>query len=308
MFSRGAPALCAALLTCALAAPARGSVSVPLRPGEPPLPADLVALAKEMESVRVSSERFRVRTATAAVGGHVPRAEQELFKLFAFDVSGEVALSPPAGSFSLTLFGQTLRVRVVDGTSYLFEPELARRDGGRPWLDTGQGGLSGLLGPASGLGLPASPPATPFKGLATLLTGARSVTELGAGTLDGLAITGFRATVAASALEEPQPPSKPPSILRGIFSRARRRPPPAPRVPAPPTSAQVEVFIAPTGVPVRTHISETAEGVSMSALADVFAVNFPVRVARPPRRQTITLAALSALGKPRSARGRERED
>ena len=302
MFSRGAPALCVALLACASAAPARGGV--PLRPGEPPLPGDLVSLANKMEGVQVTSERFRVRTAMSAAGSHLPPGAEELFKLLALDLSGEVALSPPSGAFAFALLGHTFRVRLVHETAYLYEPSLARGDGGRPWLDVGHAGQSEMLVSAGTLGLPASPRATPFKSLASILSGARSATELGPGTVDGAAVMGFDATVAASALEEPQTPSGPPSILTGIFSRVRRHTPapaPAPHAPAPPRSAQVEVFIAPTGLPVRTHISESSEGVSVSALGEVFAINFPLHITPPPRRQTIALAALRALSKTHAA-------
>ena len=39
----------------------------------------------------------------------------------------------------------------------------------------------------------------------------------------------------------------------------------------------------------------------MSALGEVFAINFPLHVTPPPRRQTIALAALRALSKRHAA-------
>jgi hypothetical protein len=159
-------------LACALAAPARGAATVPARPGEPPLPPDLLALTKKMEGLSVSSERFRARTALAATGAHLPRELQAFLKVFDVDLSGEATLSPPAGSFALTLLGHTLRLRVAHGHTYLYEPAIARRDGHRPWIDAGRGGLGPV--PVS-LGAPGSS-AGAFKSLASALDGARNAT------------------------------------------------------------------------------------------------------------------------------------
>ena len=306
MVPRAAPTLCATLLACALAAPAAPrAASLPRRPGEPPLPPDLIALAGKMEGLRVSSERFRLRTSVASTGARMPREEQAFLRLFDIDLSGEATLSPPAGSFALTILGHTLRIRVVHGTEYAYEPAVARTDGGRPWVDVGRRGLAGLLGGA-GADLPSSPAASTFKSLAFTLTGARSATELGPGLIDGVSITGFRAAVSASALEEPVVPAKPPGILRSIFGRAA-----APRpAPSASPSAQLEAFIAASGLPVRTRVSVSAEGISSGALLDVFAINFALRVQPPPRDRTVSLATLRRLTKRRSRprRGAERED
>jgi hypothetical protein len=259
---------------------------VPLRPGEPPLPPDMLALAQKMEGLRVTSERFRLRTALTGSGSHASREEAAFLSLFDTDISGEATLSPPAGTFTLSLLGHTIKVRIVHGTVYLYEPTLARHDGGRPWVDLGHRGLGGPLTPS----LPLSSLASTFQGLARTLEIALSATELGPGVIDGLPITGFRATVATSALEEPAVPAKPHGILEGIFGRAAAAP-----VRSAPNSAVVEVFIAPSGLPVRTHVSVSSEGVSVSAQLDVFAINFALRVQAPPRRQTIAAAALRKL-------------
>ena len=306
MVPRAAPTLCATLLACALIAPAAPrAASVPRRPGEPALPPDLVALARKMEGLRVISERFRLRTSVTSTSAHVPREEAAFLKLFDIDLSGEATLSPPAGSFALTILGHTLRMRVVHDTVYAYEPAIARSDGGRPWVDLGRRGLPGLLGGAGG-GLPSSPVASTFNSLAFMLGGARSATELGPGLIDGVSITGFRATLASSALEEPVVPAKPPSILRGIFGRAAAAQPAASASPG----ALLEAFIAPSGLPVRTRISVRSEGISSGALLDVFAINFPLRVEPPPRERTVGLATLRRLAERRSGRhaARERED
>lgn len=303
--TRAAVTLCAPLLALALTATPARAATVPLRPGEPPLPPDLAALAQKMEAVRVISERFRLRTSITASGAHLPREAEAFQKLFDTDLSGEATLSPPAGSFALTLLGHTLRLRVVHETVYVYEPRVAHRDGGRPWVDLGRGGgLDGLFGPGGG-GSPASAVASTFRALASTLRGARSVTELGHGVIDDQSITGFRATVAPAALEEPAVPAKPRSILRNIFAqRAAARSPRS--APAPP-STLLETFIAASGLPVRTRISESSEGLSTGTLLDVFAINFPLRVQPPARGRTVSLAALRRLTERRSGRQRPRE-
>jgi hypothetical protein len=235
------------------------------------------------------------------VSGHASREEQRLLNLFSIDLSGEATLSPPAGSFTLVLLGQKLKVRIVHGTVYAYEPTLARHDGGRPWIDLGARGF-GPLTPS----LPSSSAGNTFQSLARALKGALGATELGQEIIDGVPATGFRATVAASALEEPAAPAKPHSILEGIFGRSAAAHPGQ----GAPTSAVVEAFIAPNGLPVRTHISASSEGTSASALLEVFAINFALRVHRPPRRLTIGLGELrklseSSAGRPSAER---RED
>jgi hypothetical protein len=293
--SRAALTLCAALVVCAAAAQAHAA-TVPLRPGEPPLPGDLLVLAQKMEGLSVNSERFRLRTGLT-LSGHASREEQRLLNVFSIDVSGEATLSPPAGSFTLVVFGQKLEVRIV----YAYEPTLARHDGGRPWIDLGAQGF-GPLTPS----LPSSSAGNTFQSLARALKSALGANELGQEIIDGFSATGFRATVAASALEEPAAPAKPPSILEGIFGRSAAAHPGQ----GAPSSAVVEAFIAPNGLPVRTHISASSEGASASALLEVFAINFALRVHRPPRRLTIGLARLrklseSSAGRPSAER---RED
>jgi hypothetical protein len=289
-----APALLAPVAT---AAP-QPSALVPQLP-RPPLPSDLAALLGKMEALRSISERFRLRTGLTSSGAHLPReAESFLRQLFDLDISGEAVNSPPAASFAVTLLGHTLKLRVVHEDVYVYEPAIAKRDGGRPWVNLGRNGLGRLLGGLGGPGLLPTAGSSSFKSLASALRGARSVTELGPGTVDGQAITGFRATLPPGALEEPAAPAKPRNILSGILSRVRH----APATTGAPASVALEVFIAPSGLPVRTRIAESSEGVTITLLADIFAINFPLTIEPPPRSQTIDLATARKLSPQRSNR------
>jgi hypothetical protein len=267
------------------------------------LPADLVALAQKMEGLSLSSERFRLRTAISALAGaHVPRDELRLLALFDIDLSGEATSSPPSGSFRLTILGHTLTLRVVGRTSYLYEPALARRDGGRPWIRLGRSGLGSLFGAGALAPVPASGNGHSFSRLAGLLRHAVSVRELGPGTVDGQAITGFRMALDESALQEggSARPSAPRPITERIGLAAAAQPSPA---------ITLEIMIAPSGLPVQTRVEVASEGLSFGALDDLYAVNFPLSVRAPPKRRTIGLAALRRLGqRRRGAPPEARED
>jgi hypothetical protein len=262
------------------------------------LPVELLALARKMEGLSLSSERFRVRTAISAPGAHVPRAELRFLQLFSIDIAGEATSSPPAASFTFTIFGHRLRLRVIGQTTYLFLPGIAKRDGGRPWVNLGRHGLGQLLGgdegpPMSG-GVGSS-----FKRDAALLAHAVSVQQLGPGTIDGQAISGFRMGLDEGAFDEggSSMPAKPKSITERIGLAAAAQGP---------RSITLEMMIAPSGLPVQTRIEVASEGISVGALDDIYAANFPLTLRPPPRRRTIALARLRRLarrhhGTPRGA-------
>jgi hypothetical protein len=287
-----------ALLTPVASATRQAAALVPQLP-RPPLPADLVALVGKMEALQATSERFRLRTAISS-SAHLPHEVEAFLKLFDTDISGEAVNSPPAATLAITIFGQTLRMRIVHGATYLYEPAVAKHDGGRPWVNLGRHGAGALLGGLSTPGLSAGPGSGSFKSLATELRRASAVSELGPGTIDGQAITGFKATLAPNALEEPATPAKPRSILSAIFSRARH----APATTGAPASALLETFIAASGLPVRTRIATTAEGVTTTALMDIFAIDFPLTVQPPPKGQTVALAVLRKLARKPTKRSR----
>jgi hypothetical protein len=304
---RAAPARVARLIAAAVAAGASAtSIGAPAtaHAAGPPvaaaprliapavLPAQLLAAAQAMEATRVSSERFSVQTAIASAGAHVPHAIAHfLALLYDTRLSGEATTSPPAGAFRLTALGQTLTVRVVGGRAYVYEPAIAGRDGGRPWVDVGRAGLGAALGYSR---QPASVPggeAESFTKLAAALRAARAVRELGTGTIDGEAITGYRAVVPSAPLrQEARRAPAPSGMLGGVFGRG------ALTAPEPPDeNVLLEVFVSNAGLPVRAHISLSSEGFSFSALSDVYAIDFPLTIAPPPRRLTVGLAALRRI-------------
>jgi hypothetical protein len=302
VLARASVLLAAVVLGSAVPAAGASAARAPRKPSAPPppaapvvLPPDLVALAQKMQALHLSSERFKLRLALSASGPHAK--EMEVFlRLFDIELSGEVCNSPPAAALKLTILGHTLSVRVVGERSYVYEPAIARHDHGRPWIDAGRRGPAGSGAGPGGADFSSGVGVTSFKRLVTALAGARSITELGGGTVDGQAITGFRATVAASALEEPAPlvNAKPKGLFSpiGVGSAAKEVP----------GTALLELFIAPNGVPVQTRIRAHEEGATATILYDIYAVNFPLNVQPPPKSQTISAAALRALERKRSSR------
>ncbi len=257
------------------------------------IPPDLSALTQRMETLTVTSERFSMHTGVAIAGKHVPSGLQQLLSLFAVSVAGEAATSPPAGDFKLTFLGHTFTLVVVGGHTYMYEPKLARRDGGRPWIDLGKKGLAALFGGSGSSGAPIEPAAptseTPFKALAVELAHPETVTELGPGTIDGDAVVGFRETVDMSLLEAEGLVAKGgegpgPGLLKTATASAR-----APR------SAQIEAFIAPSGLPVRTRVVVGNQEAATTELIDIPAIDFPLTVSPPPPGETITIGALRKL-------------
>jgi hypothetical protein len=266
------------------------------------LPAQLLAAAQAMEATHVSSERFSVQTAVSSAGPHVPHAiERFLALLYDSRFSGEATTSPPAGAFQLTVLGQTLTLRVALGHAYVLERSLAARDGGRPWVDLGRRSLGTILGSAGQPASVSSGEPESFSKLAAAVRAARAVRELGTGTVDGLPVTGYR-TVVPSGLLQQETPRAPPTrgILGGAFGGGE-----LPAAEAPDENLLLEVFVTGAGVPVRTHISLSSEGFSYSALSDVYAIDFPLTVSPPPRRLTITVAALERVARSR-ARARKK--
>lgn len=283
------------LAPSAAAAPQQQPVAVAPAPrliAPASIPTALLAAAQAMEAVHVSSERFSAGSALSSAGAHLPHSVERFLQLvFDTRISGEATSSPPAGAFRLTIFGQTLRLRLVRGRAYLYEPAIAARDGGRPWIELRGGGFEALFGglarrrPFFG-GAPES-----FAGLARAVRAARAVRELGAGVVDGQAVDGYRLVVPSASLQPQQRRvGQAGGVLAGAFGGGRLPPPPPPD-----ENVLLEVFVTPTGVPVRAHVSLQAEGFSFSALTDVYAIDFPLVVAPPPRRLTIGANALERI-------------
>ena len=120
-------------------------------------------------------------------------------------------------------------------------------------------------------------PAGPFAGLAHELDDVQAVQEVGPATVDGQQVTEFTASLPVSKLLSP-----------------RQRRLPANRLP-PTASIELELFIAPDGLPVRTTSLWSIQEESIAIQGDILALEVPVVVHAPPTRKTITQAQLRKL-------------
>lgn len=261
-------------------------------------PPELLALTAKMETLTVETERFSL-SESLVVSGHSKEAAflRVLAGLFSLSISGETRRSPEEGLLTATLFGAKLQLRVLPGHTYGYGgTALARRDGGRPWVDLGSKGLAALIpGGKKTAKAPAPPSPAPFAPLARVLRSPISVTTLGGGTIDGDAVSGFRETLDPRVFESPGSLST--IAPTGSFAlRVGAAVSPAPTV-------TTEVFIAADGLPVRTRLVQVTGPAHVVVQSDVPAINFPLTVEAPPPAQTITEAALKRLE--RKHRGRK---
>lgn len=253
-------------------------------------PPSLVELEQKMGELRVSSLRFSLRTSIAPPPGDREARRFLKFLGIGSQISGEGTTSPAALNLSLGLFGHKLTLRAVAGKTYLYIKELARLDGGRPWVRLGRRGLVELLTvnghPLRARQKTGGPPlleptqAQPsFAGLLKSLRSASEVRELGARIVDGVPVTSFTGTIEPAQLKE-------------------QAPAPIVQLPASGSSTiAIEVSLASTGLPVRTVLTESNEGTTISAILDIPAINFPLAIEAPPARRTISLARLRRLEK-----------
>jgi hypothetical protein len=294
-----APSLLGLLLANALVGIcAVAEAETPVAASPPP---DLQRLEASMLALQVSSERFAASidlggSSAAALGPLGNFAGGRLAHLatlspFASSV-GEASFSPRAASYESSLLGLKSKVRVIGETRYTYEPLLAGADGGRPWIrehDDGSDGATGLGGLEDGGeagGEGQSHPhdaADEYRGLAKLLSTARSIVELGSSTVDAQASTGFRAVLA------PPIPVHPDAATKRELRAVR------------PIAASVEVFFAESGLPVRTtlrtvfRLQRNGHHFEVADQTDTLAINVPVQVLAPPAAKTIGEHELDVL-------------
>ena len=296
-------ALIGAVVPAAAAYASQPKASPSIATASPPaIPPDLAALEQKMGELRVNTERFTLKTAVS--GLKLPHGLGAILSLLELSISGEASRSPMASNITLKLAGHAAYVRQVGSTAYLYLPSFAPHDGGRPWIVAGTseggplfGGSPGsLYDPVAGSQEEASPLDAlsngddGFAGLIKAVNGALSVSELGAGTVDGQSVLGFRAVLDPSAFEPK--PSKSVGQHPPIKVRVRVRP-------VKPTLG-LEVFIAADGLPVHTVVTETTtsgggRAVRLTATLDLPEINFPLVIEAPPASQTITQARFAAI-------------
>jgi hypothetical protein len=274
---------------------ARASVAVP---------PDLAALEQQTAVLQANSERFsfqaEVSFGSGLLGQGIP-----LVLLVAGD--GEAGDSPPQAAFSSGPVGLvTEQVRVVGETTYRYRRTAARVDGGRPWVRSrNTSRAANGLDPGGLLEGDQSGKQGTFSKLIELLNGALAITESGPVTVDDQRVVEFDATLdptpfLAKLESHVTGSGHPLSSLVQIPSVGG--PNSKPKSPSPPPSLTLELFLAPSGLPVRARSTFTAEGTTVAVRVDTLAINVPVHVVAPSAGQTIDEATLKRLERRRAAR------
>lgn len=265
-----------------------------------PLPPDLVVLEQHMAQLQVNTERvsFQEELSLGELGGSgIPFA-------FIVDGEGEFSDSPPESSAVAGILGlSNVKTRVIGDTVYTYRPQAGELDGGRPWVRSQKSGNSSASVDPSGITGSGQPgPQGTFSKLIEELNGALAIQESGPVTVENQRVIEFDATLDPTPfLEKLKPQSKEPKHpLNSLLETPGTKKTPA--KPSPPPSLELELFIAPSGLPVRARFTFSAEGVTISARLDTLATNIPVNVTAPPAGQTIDEARLKRLERRRAAR------
>jgi hypothetical protein len=269
-----------------------------------PLPADLVGLEQQMAQLQANSERFSFQEEIAL--GEFLGKQTPLVLIFAGD--GEASDSPAQASFAGGLFGLPQeQTRVIGDTTYTYKQAAAEIDGGRPWVRSPTKAVkeeASALDPGSVLSNDKTGQQGTFSKLIEELNGAQSIEESGPATVDGQRVIEFDAMLnpapLLAQLRSKATPSGHP--LSSLLETSPVGSPKAPAKPTTPPTFELEVFIAPNGLPVRIRFTFVDEGTTLAERVDTLAINIPVDVVAPAAAQTIDETQLKQIERRRAAR------
>ena len=280
----------------------------------PPAPPALLALEQKMAQIRFNTARVSGRfvlgklgfTAGGAELGSGPAASDSLVTVSA----GSIRLAPyaslstshvefPGANLPGTL-ARSRQMRTIGASTYTYTPAVASFDGGRPWVRSGhrppppRGSKVALVAAlleslAPTLATAEDRSAAPFAKLSSYLGGAVSVREGGAVTVDGQQTAEFTATLSVVKLLAGKIPRQ---QLAKIERESLAKPSEA--------SVELEVFIAPNGLPVRTIGTTGNHTEGLGIQEDILALEIPFAVHVPPARETIAQARLLQLERKRA--------
>jgi hypothetical protein len=243
-----------------------GCPSVPAtEPAHATVPLELQILEQKLQHVKLNSLRISYQLAFAS-----PLGAETFHDITDVNVSADESTS------TLTIQGRSSsgksesevgRILEIGDIIYRFEPSVTHGDGGRPWVREHRersrpGSKSTSLEPT-------------IKQLGE----AESIVESGTAEIDGQQVSQFTVTFAPGVYPRSDLP------LGELFEKA---------CPAP---VQVDLDLAPSGLPVRVDVSanysRSNEAVSATSTTEILATNFPFPVLKPPpAKRTISAAAL----------------
>lgn len=282
------------------------SAAAPIPPTPPVVPPALQALERQMAQIRFNSLRFSTRVDLGVQDSmHANGISISVSAARARDAAsthhivtsttGVLSLSPAllsststtAGAvFDEVVGGATAQERRIGASTYLYSPAVTRHDGGRPWISStrtpSDEKLAAKLAPLTsvfdpvlaGAESPTASSAGPLALLLEVLGEALSIQETGPAAIDGQQTLAFTATLSSTRL------------LDRVFSAKERRELGQGKQP-PNVDFTLELWLAPSGLPVRTATTNDARGEEFSAQEDVLGLEVPVHVHAPPDDRTI---------------------
>jgi hypothetical protein len=278
----------------------------------PPTPPALLALEQKLAQIRFNTARVGERFVIGDLGSTAGGAElgSGVDNSLVTIGAGSIRYAPYASTITnhVEAFGKQLsgaqagavQVRTVGATSYSYMPSVASFDGGRPWVrstrtpppkpGTNAAQAAALLDSLAPT-LPSSRTgsAAPFATLIGYLNGAVSVSEGGSVAVDGQQTTEFTAYLSIVKLLAGKVS---PKQLAKIESEALGKPSEA--------TVELEVFIAPDGLPVRTIGVSGNHTEGLGIQQDILALEVPFAIHAPPARETIAQARLLQIERKRA--------
>jgi hypothetical protein len=259
----------------------------------PALPPELVALEQKMGQLQINSERYEQtqisvsRTTTLAKHGK----SRTNIRHRSSKVSGAVSLSPAEGELAGP--GGVPSEIDVGSTLYLHFADIARRDGGRPWVRVEHASAS-VLFPFHGGSLPFGEVDEGGTGSYAQLINLIATAD-GAVEVVGPATVGGQRTTEFTAVVEPL------RLIKGLSSKelAEQR--------AHPLREKLDVCITESGLPVRViqsvELRRPRHYLAASLTTELTAVEAPVAFKPPPEKETISEAQFEKLERIRASSG-----
>jgi hypothetical protein len=278
----------------------------PLLPAPTPaptvVPPALQALEQKLAQIHLNSVSFSTRldlevdnSSSSSSSSIAVSASAASSHTVVIATSGVIGLAPPMLSSVSTieglasneaLDGASLQERRIGATIYVYDPSAASHDGGRPWIRSTRSRseeklaakfapLSDALNPLlAGLERPTATSTGPFAPLLEELDQEQSIQETGPATVDGQQTLGFTLTLSSAKL-----------LDRISSPKERRRPNEGGQ--SPDTDFTLELWLAPSGLPVRTVTKNGGHGEEFNLQEDILGLEVPVLVHAPPASKTI---------------------
>jgi hypothetical protein len=304
---------CAAPTALAVDAPPAPRAQPVSSPTPAVVPPALQALEQKLAQIRFNSLSFSTRvdlavpSATATNGISITAASTHHIVI---STTGVLSLSPQLLSSTSTsegfdpaeaVGGTLAQERRIGASIYRYDPSVARRDGGRPWIRSTRSRsaeeLAAKLAPLSdvfspllgGLEGPKVIPTELFAPLQDDLDQAQSIREAGSATVDGQPTLAFTLTFSPAKLFKQVPSEERRRLAKPRKRRSTRS-----------AALTVELWLTPNGLPLQTLTTYDAHGEGFTAQEDILGLEVPVLVHAPPGDQTIDQARLIEIERRRA--------